>query len=206
MGEHVSHDSSKYAKKGTANTALGLSIGALGLMLLGGGNGLNLGGLNGNGNCNAAGKCGPTAFEAWEKSCAQGLELQAGIYNNVIAAQNVRFTDRQEIDKEMFGLYKSQIDADFNLYKGGRDNFDILNNKISNLETQVAVSNAIRPYQDKLIMTEIASSRTDARYDLDRRTCRMITGELVLPSTPTVTGFPSYRSCGGHIGSVVEAA
>lgn len=200
MDGHVSHDSSKYAKKGTANTALGLSIGALGLMLLGG-NGLNLGGLN-----NSTANCGgPTAFEAWEKSCTQGLELQAGIYTNVINAQNIRFADRQVIDKEMFGLYKSQIDADFNLYKGQRDNFDLLNNKISNLETQVAVSNAIRPYQDKLIMCEIADSRADARYDLDRRTCRMITGELVLPSAPTVTGFPSFNRCGGNVAAAPAA-
>lgn len=175
-----------------------LAIGALGLQLLGGNS--ILGGLTGNANCAAAANCdGPTAFEAWEKSCNDALSLQAGIYNNVIAAQNTRFNDRQVIDKELFGIYKSQIDADFNLYKGNRDNFDILNNKISNLETQVAVSNAIRPYQDKLIMCEIADSRTDARYDLDRRTCRMITGELVLPSTPTVTGFPSYNRCGGNV-------
>lgn len=193
-GGHVSHDSSKYAKKGTANTAMGLAIGALGLQLLSG-NSL-LGGLTGNVNGCAATNCsGPTAFEAWEKSCNDALALQAGIYNNVITAQNTRFNDRQVIDKEMFGLYKSQIDADFNLYKGNRDGFDILNNKISDLEKQVAVCNAIRPYQDKLIMCEINDSRKDASYNLDRRTCRMITGELVLPSTPTVTGFPSFRNC-----------
>ena len=28
-----------------------------------------------------------------------------------------------------------------------------------------------------------------------RRTCRMITGELVLPNTPTVTSYPSYNPC-----------
>lgn len=34
-----------------------------------------------------------------------------------------------------------------------------------------------------------------ADFNLFRRTCRMITGELVLPNTPTVTGYPSYNPC-----------
>ena len=58
----------------------------------------------------------------------------------------------------MFGLYKSQIDADFLLYKGNRDNYDSLKAEISELKTQVAVSAAIRPYQDKLIQCEIESA------------------------------------------------
>lgn len=39
----------------------------------------------------------------------------------------------------MFGLYKSQIDADFSLYKGQRDNYDALKTQIEELKTQVAV-------------------------------------------------------------------
>lgn len=198
------HDnkSDKYAKKGVANTALGLGIGALGLMLLGGG---NLGGLGLNNN--RANVCdGPTAFQAWEKECADNLALQSGIYQGRITQLNERFDDRNVINKEMFGLYKSQIDADFLLYKGQRDNFDVLANRIGDLEKQVAVGNAVRPYQDKLIMCEINDSRKDAQYALDRRTCRMITGELVLPNTPTVTGFPSYNTCGcNHIVPPVAA-
>lgn len=34
-----------------------------------------------------------------------------------------------------------------------------------------------------------------ADFNLWRRTCRMITGELVLPNEPTVTGYPSYNPC-----------
>lgn len=197
-GEHKD----KYAKKGVANTALGLGIAGTALWLLGGGLG-NMGGL---GCANKAAACGgPTTFQAWQKECEDNIALTSAIYNGRIVQMNERFNDRQTINTEMFGLYKSQIDADFSLYKGQRDNFDILNNKISALETQVAVSNAVRPYQDKLIMCEIADSRKDARYDLDRRTCRMITGELVLPSTPTVTGFPSFNRCCGNA-PVVEAA
>ena len=32
-------------------------------------------------------------------------------------------------------------------------------------------------------------------FNLAKRTCRMIQGELVLPSTPTVTGYASYSPC-----------
>ena len=32
-------------------------------------------------------------------------------------------------------------------------------------------------------------------FNLAKRTCKMIQGELVLPSTPTVTGYPSYNAC-----------
>lgn len=30
-------------------------------------------------------------------------------------------------------------------------------------------------------------------YACSYRTCRMITGEVVLPNTPTVTGYPAYN-------------
>lgn len=96
----------------------------------------------------------PTAFQAWSKSCEDTLALQGGLYQWALTQQNQRFQDRQVIDSEMFGLYKSQIDADFLLYKGNRDNYDSLKAEISELKTQVAVSAAIRPYQDKLIQCE----------------------------------------------------
>lgn len=189
--EHESK-SDKYAKKGVGNTALGLSIGALGLMLLNGGLGFNWG--NNWNNCNSYNNA-PTTFQTWQKECEDNVALTSAIYQGRITELNERFADRQTINQEMFGLYKNQIDADFALYKGQRDNYDVLANKISELEKQVAIGNAVRPYQDKLIMCEINDARKDAQYSLDRRTCRMISGELVLPSTPTVTGYPSYNAC-----------
>lgn len=102
----------------------------------------------------------PTAFQAWSKSCEDTLALQGGLYQWALTQQNQRFQDRQVIDSEMFGLYKSQIDADFLLYKGNRDSYDSLKAEISDLKTQVAVSAAIRPYQDKLIQCEIERAFT----------------------------------------------
>lgn len=52
-----------------------------------------------------------------------------------------------------------------------------------------------RPYQDALIQSDIRRVAEHADFNLFRRTCRMITGELVLPNTPTVTGYPSYNPC-----------
>lgn len=66
----------------------------------------------------------PTAFQAWSKSCEDTLALQGGLYQWALTQQNQRFQDHQVIDGEMFGLYKSQIDADFLLYKGNRDNYE----------------------------------------------------------------------------------
>lgn len=177
----------EYASKNVAGTALGIGIGALALTLLG---------RNGLGN-----------LLGTNETCNTGC--------NVTCSQ--RLADTKEFHNEMFGLYKSQVDADFSLYKGyrdaddgiiakhnadafnlykySRDGFDALQNEICTLKERIAVNEAIRPYQDKLIACEIADARKDAAYNLERRTCRMISGEVVLPNTPTVTGFGSYNIC-----------
>ena len=54
----------------------------------------------------------PTAFQAWSKSCEDTLALQGGLYQWALTQQSQRFQDRQVIDSEMFGLYKSQIYAE----------------------------------------------------------------------------------------------
>lgn len=71
----------------------------------------------------------PTAFQAWEKECEDTLALQAGIYNLAMTYQNNRFADRQQLNSELFSAWKSQIDADFGLYKSTRDGFDVLSAK-----------------------------------------------------------------------------
>lgn len=116
----------------------------------------------------------PTAFQAWAKSCEDTLALQGGLYQWALNQQNQRFQDRQVIDGEMFGLYKSQIDADFSLYKGQRDNYDALKTQIEELKTQVAVGAAIRPYQDKLIQCEIERAFTAGINYVDKKTCNVI--------------------------------
>lgn len=163
----------------------------------------------------------PTALEVMEKECADevklltdmfGLKLDTAnkfyamretdvaekfsIWKGFVEAQNAE--NRRAMEAE-FGLYKSQRDGNdklkdamvqqgFGLYKSQRDGFDALNEKyaakFNELDKKVAVMEAIRPYQDKLLMDYT-----------DKKTCKCIYGQLVLPSTPTVTGYGSYQGC-----------
>lgn len=221
----------RYASKGVAGTGLGLGIAgtALGLLALSRNGGFNLfGGGNSapeNVNINTLGTgssgfgaIAPTAFQAWEKGCEDTLALQKGLYDWALTQQSQRFADRSVLNGELFGIYKSQIDADFGLYKSTRDGFDILSAKqsqdafnlyksqrdaddsirkeLSDLKAQVAVNAAIRPYQDKLIQCEIDKAFTAGINYTDRKTCRAIYGEVTLPNTPVVTGYVGASPCG----------
>lgn len=222
------HDENKkeYASKGVAGTALGLGIAGTALGLWNG-NGRGIFGFGGNNmpenvNINTAtGGAGsgasPTAFQAWEKSCEDALELTNAMWGLKVGSMQADYDHRNTDVAEKFSLYKSQVDADFGLYKvsrdlydnmndklnaasfglykEGRDNYDKLSARLCALEKEVAVGAAIRPYQDKLIQCEIEKAYTSGINYTDRRTCRMIQGQLVLPSTPTVTGYQSYNGC-----------
>lgn len=96
-------------------------LGTSGSGMLDGAN-ININGLSTAGN----GITSPSAFQAWEKGCEDTLALQKGLYDWALVQQSQRFADRQTIDSELFGLYKSQVDADFGLYKSTRDGFDVL--------------------------------------------------------------------------------
>ena len=62
-------------------------------------------------------------------------------------------------------------------------------------DKKVDIMAAIRPYQDALINAKIDTVASNANFNLEKRTCKMITGQLVLPSTPVVTGYGSYFPC-----------
>lgn len=201
-------DHKEKASKGLAGTALGFGIGGTALALLNGG--LSLGGVFGK-NCGNPAQPVNVITENDQylerKECEDILTMTNGMWQLAYNAQNTRFNDRQTINAEMFGIYKSQVDADaslfksqvdnaFSLYKGYRDSDDAIRKeydaKFNYLDKEIAVLKATRPYQDALIQCDIAGVAKDAAYNLERRTCRMITGQLVLPSTPTVTGYGSY--------------
>lgn len=112
-----------------------------------------------------------------------------------------------------FRLYQSQITGDFNvwkammdgdtrikdamvqqgfgLYKNQRDLYDAVDAKyaakFAELDKKVAVMEAVRPYQDKLLMKDIAFMGERGTNYTDRKTCRCIYGVVGLPSTPTTT-------------------
>lgn len=138
--------------------------------------------------------------------CSDGLLLTIGMWTLAFNGQTACFNDRQTINAEMFGLYKSQVDADFALYKNQRDGFDVTNARVGELEKEVAVLRATRPYQDALIQAAIARVAEQAEFNLFRRTCRMISGEVVLPNTPTVTGYSSYDPCACRAAAATPSA
>lgn len=197
---------------------LGGATGGLGSGL--GGSNININGLetgmagvgsSGSRNC-------PSAYEVQMKECEDILALQGGLYQWALTQQNQRFQDRQTLDSELFGVYKSQVDADFGLYKSTRDGFDILNAKqqqdafnlyksqrdgddtilkeLSDLKAQVAINAAVRPYQDKLIQCEIDKAYTAGINYTDRKTCNVIYGQVCLPNEPTITGYVGACPCG----------
>ena len=209
-----------YASKGVAGTALGLGIAgtALGVLpwLTGNRSTGIFGSLGGNipenVNINANGTSGsnsnsPTALQVMEKECADEVKLLTDMYGLKLDTSNkfyaMRETDiaekfsmykgatdainaenRRAMQAE-FGLYKSQIDADFGLYKNQRDQYDALLAKYCDLDKKVAVMEALTPYKEKLMMAYV-----------NEKTCNCLRGQLVLPSTPVISGYGSY-CCNG---------
>lgn len=95
--------------------------------------------------------------------------------------------DRHHLmDDDFFRLYKSQVDADFALYKGyrdqddaivaknnadafslykySRDGFDAVQAELNDLKTKMAVMDAVQPWKDKAIYDAIA-------LEAERRSC-----------------------------------
>lgn len=196
------------ASRGVAGAGLGLGIAgtALGLVALSRNGGFNLFGntpsVPENVNINTVGGGvhgfgAPSTFQVWEKTCADALASQKALYDFALLNQSQRFSDRQTLDKELFGIYKSQIDADFGLYKSSRDSFDVLAAKqntdafalyksqrdaddalaarISALETKQAVNDAVDPWRAKVLDMKIngvaANAQASVALEAERRCC-----------------------------------
>ena len=167
---------------------IGTALGALNG--LGNGNGL-LSGLFGCGNTGNCSKiAGITNEELFiERSqAAEYLATTKQYYEGMMKTNKA-------IGDAFFESYKRDVDNSFMLYKSQRDADDILAKKIDEVDKKVDVMAAIRPYQDALINAKIDNVAANANFNLEKRTCKMISGQLVLPSTPTVTGYGSYFPC-----------
>ena len=217
------------ATGGLVTGIIGTVLGAAALAKNGGIGGLNLFGGSGistpeNVNINTLGTSGaswgyvPSVFDVLAKENQDVFNAQKALYDYALLDQNQRFMDRQTLNSELFGVYKSQIDADFGLYKAQRDASDFTNNRITNeifnlyketrdkddeikkelcdLKAMVAINSAVRPYQDKLIQCEIDKAFTAGINYTDKKTCNVLYGQVVLPSTPTVTGYAGANRCG----------
>ena len=212
--EGKKHDD--YASKATGNAGLtlgiiGTALGA-GAWLLGGNNRSVFGSLGGsnmpeNVNINAYGANAssnqPTALQVMEKECDDEVKLLTDMFGLKLdtakkfyamretdiaekfsmykgATDAINAENRRAMQAE-FNLYKSQIDSDFDLYKNQRDQYDALQAKYSDLDKKVAIMEALTPYKEKLMMAYV-----------NEKTCNKVTGQLVLPSTPVVSGYGSY--------------
>lgn len=188
--------------------------------ILGGGAGLSGGGgspANVNINAYGGGSTGcisPTPFQVWEKECDDALALTNEMWALKVGSMQSIAAGRETDVAEKFSLYKTMVDSDFGLYKNNRDNIDAVNNRLNSelfglykytrdkddetrkelcdLKAQVAISNAVRPYQDKLIQCEIEKAFTAGINYVDRKTCKMVEGVVVVPTEPTITGIGSY--------------
>lgn len=193
---------SEHVPMGKINGALttgiiGTSLG--GLLALGAMNGCNNGGgilgnlfggnkCGGCNNSNAQYVMDTEELYLERQANANHLETTKQYYQGIIDF-NKTLTD------SFFAAYERDVKNSFDLYKLSRDQKDELSKRIDEVDKKVDVMAAVRPYQDALINSKIDTNALIADFNLARRTCRMIQGELVLPSTPTVTGYASYTSC-----------
>lgn len=123
------------------------------------------------------------------------LEEQGLTYRMALKNQKEVCDLSEKESCDVLNLYRYNDKKSFELYKSQRDGDDCLKDELCCLKAEVAAMKAIRPYQDKIIELAICDARKDAKFDLFHRTCKMISGEVVLPSTPLVTGFGSFNNC-----------
>lgn len=180
--EGKKHDD--YASKATGNAGLtlgiiGTALGA-GAWLLGGNNRSVFGSLGGsnmpeNVNINAYGANAssnqPTALQVMEKECDDEVKLLTYMFGMKLDTAN-----------KFYAMRETDIAEKFSMYKGAND---ALQAKYSDLDKKVAVMEALTPYKEKLMMAYV-----------NEKTCNCLRGQLVLPSTPVISGYGSY-CCNG---------
>nr|UWD66110.1 MAG: hypothetical protein [Bacteriophage sp.] len=135
----------------------------------------------------------------WSWNLSQIPYLYWGGDNTDSGAECVMFNIESMIDLEdkMPDIMKMNLCANhFNLYKYTRDADDDIRKELSDLKAELAVTKAIRPYQDKLIQCEMEKMFTAGINYTDRKTCNVIYGVVTLPNEPTVTGLVGRNAYG----------
>lgn len=117
--------------------------------------------------------------------------LTLGIIGTALGAWAL-FGNRNRTD----ALIEKNNTDHFNLYKYTRDADDDIRKELSDLKAELAVTKAIRPYQDKLIQCEMEKMFTAGINYTDRKTCNVIYGVVTLPNEPTVTGLVGRNANG----------
>lgn len=96
----------------------------------------------------------------------------------------------------LFGNRRSSVLGGAGGGKYTRDADDDIRKELSDLKAELAVTKAIRPYQDKLIQCEMEKMFTAGINYTDRKTCNVIYGVVTLPNEPTVTGLVGRNAYG----------
>lgn len=218
---HDDYNNGGHNLRGRANA--GLTLGIIGTVLggaaiarQGGIGGILNGGASPSGgsvtyNVSTPATCTPSLYA---KECEDILNVTKGMYDLFIVGQQSAAKAREVDVAEKFGLYvnnRDNIDRVngrindelFSLYKYTRDKDDETNAKIYDLAQQVAINTAVRPYQDALLQTQITNAFKEAINYVDRKTCKMVTGVTVIPTTPTISGYGSY-CCGNQVAAATE--
>lgn len=92
-----------------------------------------------------------------------------------------------------WALFGNRRSAGASILSGADDD---IRKELSDLKAELAVTKAIRPYQDKLIQCEMEKMFTAGINYTDRKTCNVIYGVVTLPNEPTVTGLVGRNAYG----------
>lgn len=143
----------KIERKARSGNTLGI-IGTIGtgLALTNGGGGLLSGLIGGNRGVEQA-----EIYRMMEKENSDYVELTKGWYEGQIA--NL---------KELYAIRQNDVAEKFGLYQGTNLLVKSLQSQVDELKLKVAVGEAVRPYQDKILMDAI-SREAEARCCADQR-------------------------------------
>ena len=143
----------KIERKARSGNTLGI-IGTIGtgLALTNGGGGLLGGLIGGNRGVEQA-----EIYRMMEKENSDYVELTKGWYEGQIA--NL---------KELYAIRQNDVAEKFGLYQGTNLLVKSLQSQVDELKLKVAVGEAVRPYQDKILMDAI-SREAEARCCADQR-------------------------------------
>lgn len=143
----------KIERKARSGNTTGIIGTILGGVALAGGGGNLLGNLLGGGRNYEQAEINRLS----ERECNDYIELTKGWYEGQIS--NL---------KDLYAIRQNDIAEKFGLYQNDNANTKVLQAQIDELKTKVAVSEAIRPYQDKILMDAIARE-AEARCCADER-------------------------------------
>ena len=181
-GTYVEHDDEMKRKAQSAKD-LGIAGTVLGAVAVAGLWGR--GGLNGLFGC--GGNAPTAAYEQTQvnqirdKECEDNIALTRAIYDGRITAL-----------KEAYATRDNDISEKFSLYNFTQNRFLSMSDRIADLEKEVAVAKAVRPYQDKILSDGIAlvgqQAANAVALEAERRCCA--DGKLVTYMNGTFT--PEY--------------